>query len=110
MEESFGYKKVKPKVELHELLKKHFTNGIWKVNPYLHFRDLASFCNVHTSALSKDNKVFTLGIFQQCSIPYWNKTYRKATYEEANHMVNVPDKAINNTDQVQAVSAGEKSK
>ena len=109
MEDSRGNKKANPKVEIYDLLKKHFTNGIWKVNPSLCFRDLASFCNVHTSALSKDNKVFTLGMFQRWSIPYYKKTHNKATYEEAQHMVNIMDKEINNPYQVQAVSAGKKS-
>ena len=57
-------KKAKTKVEIYELLRKNFTNGIWKFNPSLHFRDLASLCNVHNSALSKDDKVCTLGMFQ----------------------------------------------
>ena len=51
MEESRGNNKSNPKVKIHDLLKKHFTNGIWKVNPSLRFRYLASFCNLHTSAL-----------------------------------------------------------
>ena len=63
-------KKVKPKVEFHELLKKRFTNEIWKVNPYICFRDLASFCNIHRSELLKENKVYTLGMFQCCAGPY----------------------------------------
>ena len=42
-EYSRSNKKVNPKLEIHDLLRKHFTNGICKVNPYLHFRDLASF-------------------------------------------------------------------
>ena len=109
-EDSRSNKKENPKVEIHDLLRKHFTNGICKVNPYLCFRNLASFCNVHTSALSKDYKVRTLGMFQRCCILYCKKTRRKAAYEEANHMVNVMDNAIKNPDQVQAVSAGEKSK
>ena len=53
-----------PKVEIHDLLRKHFTNGIWKFYPSLRFRDLVSFCDFHTSALSKDNNVCTLGMFQ----------------------------------------------
>ena len=57
MEDSRDNKKAKPKVEVHRLLKKHFTNGIWKVNPYIRFRYLESFCNVHTSDLSKEDKV-----------------------------------------------------
>ena len=36
------------KVEIYDLLKKQFTSGIWKVNPYLRFRYLSSFYNVHT--------------------------------------------------------------
>ena len=66
------------------------------------------FCNLHTSALSKYDKVCTLGMFQQCSSPYCNKTHREATDEEAKHMVNILDKVIKNPDQVQAVSVGEK--
>ena len=62
-------KKAKPKVEINDLLKKHFTNGICKVNPYLCFRNLAIFCNVHISELSKNDKVCTLGIFQKFSSP-----------------------------------------
>ena len=68
MKDSRGNKKFKPKVEIHDLLKNNFTNGIWKVNPYLHFRDLASFFNVHTSEISNDYEVFTLGMFQRSSI------------------------------------------
>ena len=63
-EYSHSNKEANTNVEIHYLLRKHFTNGIWKVNPSLRFRDLESFCNVHTSALSKDNKVCTLGILQ----------------------------------------------
>ena len=110
MEESHGKNKVKPKLEIPDLLKKHFTNGIWKVNPYLRFRYLASFCNVHTSAISKDDKVCTISMFQRCYRPYYKKTHHKATDEEAKHMVNVLDKAIKNPDQVQAVSAADKMK
>ena len=40
MEDSLSKKKANPKVEIHDLLRKHFTNGIWKVNPHLRFRDL----------------------------------------------------------------------
>ena len=47
MEDIRGNKEAKTKVEIHDLLRKQFTNGICKVNPYLRFRDLASFCNVH---------------------------------------------------------------
>ena len=47
MEDSRVNKKSKPKVEIHDLLKKQFTNVIWKVNPSLRFRYLASFCNIH---------------------------------------------------------------
>ena len=65
MEDSCGNKKANPKVEIHDLLRKHFTNGIWKVNPYLRFRDLSGFCNFHTSVLSKDDNVCTLGVFQR---------------------------------------------
>ena len=65
MEDSRGNKKADLKVEIHDLLKKHFTKGICKVNPSLRFRYLESFYNVHTSALSKDNKACKLGIFQQ---------------------------------------------
>ena len=43
MEDSRGNKNANPKVEIHELLRKHFTDSIWKVNLYLHFRDMASF-------------------------------------------------------------------
>ena len=63
MEDSRGNKKAKPNVEIHDLLKKQFTHGIWKLNLSLRFRDLARFCNVHTSALSKYDKVCTLGMF-----------------------------------------------
>ena len=94
MEESCSNKKANPKVEIHDLLRKHLTNGIWKFNLSLRFRDMASLCNVHTSALSKDDKVCTLGMFQRCSIPYCKKTHRKAIYEEAKHMVNALGKAI----------------
>ena len=110
MEDIRGNKKPKPNMEIHDLLRKHFTNGIWKVNPTIHFRDLASFWNVHTSELPKDEKLCTLGTFQRCSIPYYKKTQRKATYEESKHMVNILDKAIKNPDQVQAASTGEKKK
>ena len=110
MKDICGNKKAKTKVEIHELLRNHFTYGIWKVNPYLRFRDLASFCNVHTSALSKDNNICTLGMFQRCYSPYCKNTHCKTTYEEATHIVNILDKAMNNTDQVQAVGAGEKRK
>ena len=48
MEDSRGNKKAKPEVEIYDLLKKQFTSGIWKVNPYLRFRYLSSFYNVHT--------------------------------------------------------------
>ena len=60
MEYSCVENKDKTKVEIHDLLKDHFTNGICKVNPSLRFRYLAIFCNVHTSALLKYNKVCTL--------------------------------------------------
>ena len=111
-EDSRGNKKAKAntKVEINDLLRKHFTNGIWKVNPYLRFRDLESFCNVHTSALPKGENVYTLGMFHLCFSPYWNKTHCKATYEESKHMVNILDKEIKNPDQVQAVNAGDKRK
>ena len=69
-EESRSNKKTKLKVDIHELLKKRFTNEIWKVNPYICFRDLASFCNIHRSELLKENKVYTLGMFQCCAGPY----------------------------------------
>ena len=46
MEDIRSNKKAKPKVEIHDLIKNKFTKGIWKVNPYIRFRDLASFCNV----------------------------------------------------------------
>ena len=65
MEDSSGNKKSNPKVEIHDLIKKHFINVIWKVNTSLLFRDLSSFYNVHTSVLSKDDKVCTLGMFQK---------------------------------------------
>ena len=110
MEYSRGNKKAKPKVEIHDLLNKHSTNGIRKLNPYLHFRDLASFCNAHTSDISNENKLWTLGMFQQFPIPYCKKIQCKATYEEAKNMVNIFDKAIKNPDQVQEVSTGEKGK
>ena len=97
-EDSRSNKKANPKVEIHDLLRKHFTNGIWKIILYLCFRDLASSCNVHTSAPSKDEKVCTFGILQQCSQPYCKKTHIKATYEEAKHMVNILNKAIKNPD------------
>ena len=64
MEEIHGNKKSKPEVEIHYLLKKQFTNGIWKVNPPLRFRDLASFCNVHTLSISKEDKVCTIGMLE----------------------------------------------
>ena len=96
MEDSSGKKKAKPKVEMHDLLKKHFTNGIWKVNLSLHFRDMSSFWIVHTSYLSKYRKVCTIGMFQQWYRPYFKKTQRKATYEEDKHMVNILDKGIKN--------------
>ena len=79
MEDRRGNKNSKTKVEIHDLLRKHFTNIIWKVDPSLRFRDLASFCNIHTSALSKDDKVCTLGMFQICSRPYCKKSHCKAT-------------------------------
>ena len=97
-------------MKIHDLLRKHFSNGIWKVNPSLLFRCMAGFCNFHTSALSKDNKVCTLGMFQRCSSPYCKKTHRKATDEESKHMINVLDKSIKNPEQVQVVSAGDKRK
>ena len=82
------------------LLEKYFTNGIWKVNPSLRFRYLSSFCKFHTSALSKDDKLFTIGVLQQFSSPYCKNNHRKSTNEEAKHMVNILDKSINNPDQV----------
>ena len=69
MEESRGNNKAKLKVEIYDLLKKHFTNVIWKENPSLRFIYMSIFCNVHTSALSKYEKVCTLGMLQQCSSP-----------------------------------------
>ena len=68
VEDSFSNKKVKPKVEIRELLKKHFTNGICKVNPYLCFRCIASFRNVHISDLSKDNKFPTRDLYITSSL------------------------------------------
>ena len=65
IEDIRGNKKAKPKVEIHDLIRKHFRNGIWKVNPSLRFRDMASFCNIHTSALSKGDNICTLGMFQR---------------------------------------------
>ena len=109
-EESRSNKKTKLKVDIHELLKKRFTNEIWKVNPYIFFRDLASFCNLHTSELSKDNKVYTLGNFQFYSGPNQKKTHCKATYQEEEHMLYKQDKSIKKPDQVQAVSTGENEK
>ena len=50
----------------------------------------------------------TLGMFQQCSSPYYKKTHCKSIDEESQQMVNILDKSINNPVQVQAVSAGEK--
>ena len=79
MDESCSNNKAKLKVEIHDLLRKHFTNGIWKVNLSLRFRDLEIVCNVHTSVLPKDDKVCTLGMFQKCSIPYCKKTHFKDT-------------------------------
>ena len=49
-------------------------------------------------------------MFQIWSISYCKKTQIEATDEEAQHMVNILDKATKNPDQVQAVSAGEKRK
>ena len=46
-EDSRSNNRENPKMEIHDLLRKQFTNGICKVNPYLRFRDLASFYNVH---------------------------------------------------------------
>ena len=69
MEYSRGNKKAKPKVEMHDPLKNHSTNGIWKVKPYLHFKDMEIFCNFNTSDLSKYDKVCTLDTFQQCFSP-----------------------------------------
>ena len=103
-------KKANPKVEIHDLLSKKLTNGIWKFNPCLRFRELASFCNVHTSDLSKDDRVCTIGMFHRCSITYCKKTHSKSTYEEAKHMVNLLEQAIKNIDQIKADSAGDKSK
>ena len=57
--------KTNPKVIIHDLLRNHFTNFIWKVNLSLHFRDLERFFKVHTSAISRYGKLFTLGMFQQ---------------------------------------------
>ena len=102
--------KANPKVKIHDLLRKNFTNGIWEVNLSLRFRDLASFFNVHTSALSMEDKLFTLGLSHLWSSPYCKNTNLKATYEEAKHMINILEKAINNSDQVQGVSVGEKRK
>ena len=64
-EDRCSNKKANPKVKFHELIRKHFTNGIWKVNMYLRFRYMESFCNIHTSALSKGDNVCTLGMFQK---------------------------------------------
>ena len=71
---------------------------------------MASFCKIHTSDLSKDDKVCTLGMFQRYSSPYCNKNHHKATYEEAKHMVNVLHKEIENPDHIQAFIACEKIK
>ena len=49
-------------------------------------------------------------MFQHCSSPYCKKIHHKATDEEAKHMIDILDKAINNPEQVQAVSLGEKGK
>ena len=57
MEFSRSSKKMKIKLEINKLLKKHFTHGIWKLDLYLRFRCLASLFIVCTSELSKDNKV-----------------------------------------------------
>ena len=108
IEDSRSNKKANPNVGIHDLLRNHFTNGIWKVNLSLRFRDLESFCNVCTSVLSKENKICTLGMFQWHPSPYRKNTYRNVIYEEAKHMVNILDKAIKNPNQVQVVSAGEK--
>ena len=103
-------KKAKSKVGIHDLLKNHFTNSIWKLNPSLQFRYIASFCNINTSVLLKEYKVCTLGMLYQLSIPYCKKTHQRPTDEYDQHMVNILDKAIKNPDQVQAVSEGNKSK
>ena len=110
MEDSRINNKANPKVKINDLLKKHFANGIWKVNRSLCFRDMAIFCNIHASLLSNYYSLCTLCMFQICSSPYYKKSHRKATAKEAQHMVNILDKAIKNPNQVQAVSAGEKSK
>ena len=75
----------------------------WKVNPSIRFKYLARFCNSHTSALYKDNKMCTLGMFQRFSIPYCKNISRKADKQNT-HMVDILDKVIKNTYQVQAVS------
>ena len=67
----------KPKVDIHDLLKKHFTNCIWKVNPYIQLGDTASFCNINTSALSKEENIRTLGMLQRFSSPYCKNIHRK---------------------------------
>ena len=91
-EDSRSNKKANPKVEIHDLLRNQFTNVICKVNPSLRFRDMASFYNIHIAALSKDETVCTLDMFQQCSISYCKKTHCKAMDEEVKHMVNMLDK------------------
>ena len=49
-------------------------------------------------------------MFHICSRPYYKKTRLKSTDEEAEHMVNILEKTIQNLDQVQGVSEGYKRK
>ena len=76
----------------------NFNNGIWKVNPYLHFKDLESFCNIHTSALSKNNKVCTIDMFQHFSRPYCKNIHLNKTYENDKQMIDILYKVIKNPD------------
>ena len=96
------------KVQLHDLLLKHFVKGIWSFNPKIRFREMCKYCNVPVASLHKDPTTCFLGMFNRCSYrSKCNKIHRMATTEEAQHIVNLLDKAIKNPEKIVHSTPGE---
>ena len=103
--------KKKTKVQVHNLLIKHFQNGIWKYNPRLRVREICNFANVLPTSLLDDPKACLLAMLGCCTSNRCHKTHHMATDEEAKHIVNLLDKAIKNPEQIcqPGAPAGEKN-
>ena len=87
-------KKTQSAAKIHPKLKEKIFDTIMRKNPSYSLTKLAKYCNTSLPALALDKSKCLLHFFGKCTLPQCTRKHVDASDEEADHLINLLEKAI----------------